>query len=113
MTVRNSTLFIAGVTALLLSAGGLSAHSLFAVSSAALSVAQKASLVRTLKLTDLCLFTEASYTRHLSMTDMNTPFQDSPLVFEHFPSGALVAVPGHLAAAGATRITLKSHGSKH
>ena len=55
-----------------------------------------AELVRTLELTDLCLFTEASYTRHLSLADLHTPFQDYPLASEHFPSGALVAPPRHL-----------------
>lgn len=56
----------------------------------------KADLVRTLGLSDLCLFTEASYTRHLSLADLRTPFQDYPLAMEHFPSGSLVAPPPHL-----------------
>jgi hypothetical protein len=50
-------------------------------------------MVETLGLTDLCIFTEASYTRHLSQADMNTPFQDSPMTLEHFPSGSLVPPP--------------------
>jgi hypothetical protein len=50
-------------------------------------------MVRRLELTDLCLFTEASYTRHLTQADLHTPFQDSPMTLEHFPSGALVAPP--------------------
>ena len=54
---------------------------------------EKTELVRRLQLTDLCLFTEASYTRHLSQSDFNTPFQDSPMSLEHFPSGSLVAPP--------------------
>ncbi|MCE5262189.1 MAG: hypothetical protein LLG97_01505 [Deltaproteobacteria bacterium] len=54
---------------------------------------QKAEMVRTLGITDLCLFTEASYTRHPSQSDIQTPFQDSPVSLEHFPSGALVAPP--------------------
>ena len=49
-----------------------------------------------LTLTDLCLFTEARYTRHPSMTDLNTPFQDHPMSLEHFPSGAIMAPPPHL-----------------
>jgi hypothetical protein len=53
-------------------------------------------LVRELDLTDLALFTEAGYTRHLSQTDFTTPFQDSPMSFEHFPSGSFVAPPAHL-----------------
>ena len=53
----------------------------------------KASLVRQLNLTDLCLFTEASYTRHPSMADRHTAFKDSPLSLEHFPSGSLIGPP--------------------
>jgi hypothetical protein len=49
-----------------------------------------AALVRDLELTDLCLFTEARYTRHPSQADFHTPFQDHPLSLEHFPSGSLV-----------------------
>ncbi len=49
--------------------------------------------VRKYGITDLCLFTEASYTRHLTQTDLHTPFQDGPLSLEHFPSGALVRAP--------------------
>jgi len=48
----------------------------------------KASLVHELGLTDLCLFTEARYTRHLSQADFYTAFQDHPLSLEHFPSGS-------------------------
>jgi len=44
-------------------------------------------LVRELGLTDLCLSTEANYTRHLSQTDLATAFQDHPISLEHFPSG--------------------------
>jgi hypothetical protein len=50
-------------------------------------------LVRTLELTDLCLFTEARYTRHLSQADLNAPFQDHPMSLEHYPSGSLVMPP--------------------
>ena len=54
---------------------------------------RKAELVTRLELTDLCLFTEARYTRHPSQADLNTPFQDHPLSLEHFPSGSLVPAP--------------------
>jgi hypothetical protein len=50
-------------------------------------------LARTLELTDLCLFTEASYTRHPSQADFHTPFQDYPMSLEHFPSGSLFSPP--------------------
>ncbi|MBU1232325.1 MAG: hypothetical protein KKD01_10865 [Proteobacteria bacterium] len=53
-------------------------------------------LVRKLQLTDLCLFTEARYTRHLSQADLHSPFQDFPMALEHFPSGSMVMPPQHL-----------------
>lgn len=52
------------------------------------NLVHKAVLVKQLQLTDLCLFTEARYTRHLSQADLNTAFQDHPLSLEHFPSGS-------------------------
>lgn len=57
------------------------------------ALTKREEMVRGLELTDLCLFTEASYTRHLSQADLHTPFQDSPMALEHFPSGSLVAPP--------------------
>lgn len=59
-------------------------------------VRERREIVKMLELTDLCLFTEARYTRHPSMADLHTPFQDHPLSLEHFPSGSLIAVPPHL-----------------
>lgn len=50
-------------------------------------------MVDDLELTDLSLFTEARYTRHLSQADQHSAFQDHPLSFEHFPSGSLVMPP--------------------
>jgi hypothetical protein len=47
--------------------------------------------------TDLGLFTETRYTRHPSLADLHSPFQDSPLAMEHFPSGSLVQPPAQLA----------------
>ncbi len=52
-----------------------------------------ATQVSQLELTDLSLFTEARYTRHLSQSDRHAPFQDHPLSFEHFPSGSLIVPP--------------------
>ncbi|VFN01653.1 MAG: hypothetical protein BECKG1743D_GA0114223_104474 [Candidatus Kentron sp. G] len=54
------------------------------------ALAYKAALVRSLELTDLALFTEARYTRHLTQADRHAPFQDYPHAFDHFPSGSLV-----------------------
>ncbi len=54
---------------------------------------EKLNLVRQHGLTDLCLFTEARYTRNPSQADFHAPFQDSPLSLEHFPSGSLMVPP--------------------
>jgi hypothetical protein len=54
---------------------------------------QNADMVRYFELTDLCLFTDAQYTRHPAVANRHTPFQDYPLSFEHFPSGSLSGPP--------------------
>lgn len=46
--------------------------------------------LRNLHVTDLCLTTEARYTRHPAMADRHAPFQEHPLALEHFPSGSLI-----------------------
>ncbi|MDQ5988488.1 MAG: hypothetical protein CSYNP_04248 [Syntrophus sp. SKADARSKE-3] len=61
-----------------------------------------ATAVRTLELTDLCLFTEARYTRHLSQADVYSAFQDHPVALEHFPTGSIAGPP-----AGLRRINVK------
>ncbi len=59
----------------------------------AVVLAANAGLIKELRLSDLCLFTEARYTRHPAMADLHAPFQDHPLSLEHFPSGSLVTPP--------------------
>jgi hypothetical protein len=58
---------------------------------------EKQDMVKRLGLSDLCLFTDARYSRHPSMADFNTPFQDYPLSLEHFPSGSILSPPPQLA----------------
>ncbi len=60
------------------------------------SVAECRRWVAGLRLTDLCLFTEARYTRNPALADLHTPFQDHPTALEHFPSGSLASPPPHL-----------------
>ncbi len=74
------------------------AHALVQREAAEPVLQEKAQLVKRLHLTDLCLFTEARYTRHPAMADLNTPFQDYPLSMEHYPSGSLIGPPNHLKA---------------
>jgi hypothetical protein len=59
-------------------------------------IAQMRTQVAAWELTDLALFTEARYTRHLSQADYHTAFQDHPFALEHFPSGSLVLPPALL-----------------
>ena len=47
-------------------------------------------LLNSLHVTDLCLSTEARYTRHPAMADRHAPFQEHPLALEHFPSGSMI-----------------------
>lgn len=54
---------------------------------------QEVEVVRSLGITDLCLFTEGSYTRHPSQSDRHAPFQSHPMALEFFPSGAIVMPP--------------------
>ncbi len=54
------------------------------------SLKAQAVIAEKLGLTDLCLSTEANYTRHPSQADLHTPFADGPASLEHFPSGSLV-----------------------
>jgi hypothetical protein len=56
-------------------------------------ILNRAAMVEELKLTDLCLFTEARYTRHLSQADINSAFQDNPISIEHFPAGSIAQPP--------------------
>jgi hypothetical protein len=91
--MRSSTLFFCSLSAEMLLLSVLLAHAAMRENAAQESLDEKSVLVERLRLTDLCLFTEARYTRHLSQADLNTPFQDHPLSLEHFPSGSFTQPP--------------------
>lgn len=91
--MRKSTLFFWTLLTQAILLGLLLAHAAFSANLSQGNLQEKAELVKILKLTDLCLFTEARYTRHLSQADLNTPFQDHPLSLEHFPSGSFTLPP--------------------
>ena len=57
---------------------------------------QKAGVVKNLRLTDLCLFTEARHTRNPSQADWHTAFQSHPMALDHFPSGSIIGPPATL-----------------
>ena len=59
-------------------------------------------LVQVFELTDLSIWTEARYTRHLSQADVFSAFQDSMGALERFPAGAL-APPMRLPASAVQR----------
>ncbi len=74
----------------------MAVHAAGTARAAAAGLKRQAGLVRRLGLTDLCLSTEANYTRHPALADLHTAFQDHPLALDHFPSGALFGPPPHL-----------------
>jgi hypothetical protein len=97
LMMRKSTIFLAGIAAgCLVLAGLLLLHPQLRKADYEIHLAKCQQLVRQLQLTDLCLFTEARYTRHLSQADLHSPFQDFPMSFDHFPSGSMVMPPGYL-----------------
>jgi hypothetical protein len=93
---RRTRIFGLFMLGLFVLAGLMAAHAALARRAAGPALREEALLVRRFGLTDLCLSTEASYTRHLALADLHTAFQDHPLALEHFPSGALFGPPRHL-----------------
>ena len=91
--MRNSSLFFLYLSTAIFLLGLLLIHAYFSANAQQGNLEEKAALVKTLMLTDLCLFTEARYTRNLSQADLNTAFQDHPLSLEHFPSGSFTQPP--------------------
>ena len=92
--IRKSSIYLTFITACIIVLALLfSIHPLLSASSQEKTLTEKKLLVQKLGLTDLCLFTEARYTRHLSQADLHSAFQDHPMAFEHFPSGSVVLPP--------------------
>lgn len=88
--MRHSLQFLLFTAAILCLCLSLPLHARRAQMQSATSSRNGANLLRGLQLTDLCLVTEARYTRHPAMADSHAPFQEHPLAFEHFPSGSLI-----------------------
>jgi len=91
--MRRSVVYLSCLSFLFLLLAGMFFHARYLRDHAAPRLNEMARIVKELSLTDLCLFTEARYTRHPSQADLQTPFQDHPLAMEHFPSGSFVKVP--------------------
>jgi hypothetical protein len=98
MTGRKSDLFFIFLALNIAAFALMFAHAHFRSASVLPELGEKALLVERLELTDLCLFTDARYARNPAMADCHTPFQDSPMAIEHFPSGTVVLPPPHLRA---------------
>jgi hypothetical protein len=94
--VRKSSLFFLYLTINMILLFLMFVHASFRRDSEARFIKEKMEMAQRFELTDLCLFTEANYTRHLSQADLHTPFQDSPMSLEHFPSGSIAAPPPSL-----------------
>lgn len=94
--MRNSTAYLLVITLTLAILLALAGHALQSQGELAARQRPAHELVGKLQLTDLCLFTEARYTRHPAMADRHTPFQDHPMALDHFPSGGLIVPPAHL-----------------
>lgn len=93
MPIHKSTGFCCFLVVNILLLGLMFVHASYRQTAAAPSLQEKRDLVKKLELTDLCLFTDARYTRHLAMADLHSAFQDHPYSLEHFPSGTLMALP--------------------
>ena len=88
--MRKSSLFFVYLGGCSLFLAAAFTHSQYQQNQRLSELQENARLVHTLELTDLCLFTEARYTRNPSQTDFYAPFQDHPCSLEHFPSGSLI-----------------------
>jgi hypothetical protein len=91
--MRKSILFLLTMMMEVAMMGLLLAHASLSEEARRASLQEKVELFTRLKLTDLCLFPEARYTRHLSQADLHSAFQDHPLSLEHFPSGSFTVPP--------------------
>lgn len=94
--MRKSSIFATYLAANIALLGFLGVNARTRVVRGAADIESSRALTRRLGLTDLCLFTEANYTRHVSQADLHTPFMDGPFTLDHFPSGALVRPPVQL-----------------
>lgn len=91
--IRASSVFLAATALQAVLLGLCFLHAQAAAVAAKPTLARLSTTVKALGLTDLCLFTDAAYTRHLALADRHAPFQEHPLCLEHFPAGSLAGPP--------------------
>ncbi len=108
--MRKSTLVLAllatGLGALALEAG----HGLVRAGRDGPAISRMAKMSADLGLTDIALFSEARFVRHLSQADLFSPFQDAPMSFEHFPTGSLASPPRRFGPTGGFASTIGKEG---
>lgn len=91
--MRKSIIYISFTALLIVLVMIMVLHTRLSQKAAVPELLERAKLVKSLRLTDLCLFTEARYTRNPAMADRFAAFQDHPTALEHFPSGSFVTPP--------------------
>lgn len=95
--MRKSTVYIAltasGATLLVLLAG---IHPIQTKSTIDKRLQRERAVVDRLQLTDIALVTEAPYTRHPSLADRFSAFQNHPMALSQFPSESLLVPPAHI-----------------
>ena len=94
--IRKSSLCLSLLGIFLLLLGLMFTHASVQREADRQAIGRIAGVVKDLELTDLSLFTEARYTRHLSQADLFAAFQDHPAALEHFPTGAIAGPPERL-----------------
>jgi len=98
--MRRSVVYLSCLSFLFLLLAGMFFHARYQQAHAVTRLNEMARIVKELELTDLCLFTEARYTRHPSQSDLQTAFQDHPMAMEHFPSGSFMKIPEGIGRTG-------------
>jgi hypothetical protein len=98
MRLRKSSAFIALLAINVLGLALLFAHGAIERQRRVPVLNEKRGIAERLGLTDLCLLTDARYTRNPAVADRSSPFQDNPMSLDYFPSGSILPPPPHLRA---------------
>ena len=93
ITIRRSDIYLGILAAGILALTLIFVHASRTVRTDGSFMRERELIVTKYGLTDLCLFTDARYSRNPSMADRATPFQDHPGSLEHFPSGSIIKPP--------------------
>jgi len=91
--MRPALIFISFIVTLLVLDGVLYIHSSYRQAKDITYIPANNIVTSVLGLTDLCVSTEARYTRHPSLSDPVAPFMDHPGCLEHFPTGSFWSPP--------------------